>query len=282
MTPMWRTAMRAAMGRRSVDLTGRSPFLAEVLAQARCFDLRAVEDICDATSEELAVGSFDEHSSNFHLKNLGGKFRTVKIDIGERACVPAPVCWLEFAELAVAFGDRDLTKWPSEKPFLPGEHMVLFCGWNDAKRGLFDDSAAMEIVDGIAEFTIFDSAVMRGNIMKALAGIALINSPSANQAEISAHLGLKRDLIRRVGEPDRAIRHTTVTLRGRCDAATSGTAPHHPKAYHFCRAHPRTVRGRVVQVRAHWRGDPAFGVRLPSYRLNAPSVGVTEVIDGVH
>jgi hypothetical protein len=39
------------------------------------------------------------------------------------------------------------------------------------------------------------------------------------------------------------------------------------RALHFCRAHARIRLGRLEFVRAHWRGDPALGIKRSRYRL---------------
>jgi hypothetical protein len=36
---------------------------------------------------------------------------------------------------------------------------------------------------------------------------------------------------------------------------------------HFCREHLRVVGGRLVRVRAQWRGDATLGVAQSTYRL---------------
>lgn len=39
------------------------------------------------------------------------------------------------------------------------------------------------------------------------------------------------------------------------------------RALHFCRAHLRIKNGRLERVRAHWRGDPALGMKQSRYRV---------------
>lgn len=45
------------------------------------------------------------------------------------------------------------------------------------------------------------------------------------------------------------------------------------KAQHFCRAHLRIRCGSLELVSAHWRGDPALGMKQTRYRLTTPAQG---------
>lgn len=42
------------------------------------------------------------------------------------------------------------------------------------------------------------------------------------------------------------------------------------RALHFCRKHIRIRNGKLEYVSAHWRGDPALGIKQTRYKLRAP------------
>jgi hypothetical protein len=42
------------------------------------------------------------------------------------------------------------------------------------------------------------------------------------------------------------------------------------KALHFCRSHLRVRRGQLELVKAHWRGDPALGIKRSRYSVVPP------------
>lgn len=41
------------------------------------------------------------------------------------------------------------------------------------------------------------------------------------------------------------------------------------RALHFCRAHLRIRLGRLEVVKAHWRGNPAIGIKQSRYTVTA-------------
>ncbi len=112
-----------------------------------------------------------------------------------------------------------------------------------------------------------------------LAGLAIINSPAARREPVERHRGLARNLARQIpglkagGSTDLMYSSVAIGWHGEGEARGPSGASH-PKAYHFCRAHMRERGGISRPVRAHWRGDPAFGTRLPSYRVLRPLVRV--------
>lgn len=101
--------------------------------------------------------------------------------------------------------------------------------------------------------------------------LAVVSSPHAATEE-SRRTFAVREKMRKLNLRPVAgeIKHTRVFIRvGERHAAADGLPrTSSPKAYHFCRGHLRHKAGRVERVRAHWRGDPAFGIRLPTYTVH--------------
>ena len=239
----------------------------EVLARARCFDLRPVEALITETARELIAASEREDED--------GTGVTYRLDLGDRALIPAPVTWLEWSGGAVLL-DGLADGVPADERPPPGSAVVLGLDPDALAHGL-SVIGAIHLDAGVARLSRLSSGDPSGVnadelglrlTYEALAALAVIASPAAERSAEAGHRGAQRD-IRRASGIEPALAFTRVTLKGQAlhDGATGAGSPH-PKAYHFCRAHFRKrASGAVERVRAHWRGDPAFGVRLPSYTV---------------
>lgn len=289
MTPAWQAAFRIA------DRLGRPTerkAAIERLAAARSFDLTQVDTVIGETAEEIlnAAGHQD-------LDVLATGF---EIDLGPGVGMPFPSCWLEFeGGIAVLLETRDdasisATTWaathglpvgapqskfiaidgswlhyPEQPPSITsiaGDVAAAMRAGRDAEaRGMMD-----RFLTGDRVFRV-GMAAMPGAL--ALAALALINSSHSRQ-DVRRPSWLVRDKLRRAGSPRLdEIAHVVVSLRvgERAEGDTAGPIrTTSPRALHWCRAHNRQKGDRIERIRAHWRGDPAFGVRLASYRLQPP------------
>lgn len=267
MTPLWREVIKPL-------LSGNHkypPTRLGILAKARCFDLRDVQRLIYDTSTEMRRGSSYRRVSDGHY------FST---DIGERVCLPAPICWLEWNDCAVLIdqestGTALLAAWVKYTEHPSGLKILVQDGRLLGGLTLEDGMATVYRADS-KESELGDLSPDEDGVQisfMALATLALINSPAATRSPIEPHRGFERWLRRGAPQFDSAIKHTRVTLAlSAAEQANAGceVQSSHPKAFHFCRAHTRQrSNGKVERVRAHWRGDPAFGVRLPSYKVAA-------------
>lgn len=108
------------------------------------------------------------------------------------------------------------------------------------------------------------------------AELALINTPRIiGRRQHMPHSGLQRRLAAALKMPGKyPLRawseivlevHAPEVARGEFEARLTGG-----KALHFCRAHLRVRNGKVEFVSAHWRGDPALGMKQTRYRVVPP------------
>jgi len=120
-------------------------------------------------------------------------------------------------------------------------------------------------------------AQMRGWIFWLLSALAMINTPRViGRKQHMPHAGLQRAIAKSKGIVGKFPLNawTEIQLRitppdyqgdgGTHDAYLTGA-----KALHFVRSHLRIRLGRLELVRAHWRGDPALGIKQSRYRLAA-------------
>lgn len=256
MTPHWRRMMKVAL-----RLGASGTASAEMLAKMRCFDLRGVEGLIEATVAEIEAGFTAADENEFAMG----------VDIGPSAVIPAENTWLEWSGLAAALiaapgrddlYDLSLTSF-GEGGRVGGRvgRLVPCCDGYAVQLHRVSDFQPVKVRDWVE--------ADRRAVSSALAALAIINSPRAERERVAPHEGLLRDAGRRA-TIDRSIVHTRVSIGGSNGEGASRVGSHSPKAYHFCRAHSRQLpTGQATRVRAHWRGDPAFGYRLPSYEVRA-------------
>lgn len=109
------------------------------------------------------------------------------------------------------------------------------------------------------------------------AALALINSPRIiGRRQHMPHRGLERDLVAKkklIGKfPLHAWTEIKLEINAQRDASTDASTEAHltgERALHFCRAHLRIRLGKLEIVSAHWRGNPALGIKQTRYRLVA-------------
>lgn len=113
----------------------------------------------------------------------------------------------------------------------------------------------------------------------AVAALAIINTPRLiGRCQHMPHRGLERSL-RGVGAIGRYPLHAwhEIILEARptyYDHAGVEREAHLTgrRCLHFCRSHLRVRSGRLELVSAHWRGDPALGIRRARYQVIPPRI----------
>lgn len=108
--------------------------------------------------------------------------------------------------------------------------------------------------------------------------LAMINTPRIiGRRTHLPHAGLQRKLARSKGMSGKFPLHawteivlevTPPEMGGEQETRLSGH-----KALHFVRQHLRIRLGQLELVKAHWRGDPALGIKRSRYRLAPPRAG---------
>lgn len=108
------------------------------------------------------------------------------------------------------------------------------------------------------------------------AALALINSPKiVGRRQFMPHRKLERAALKHQklvgkfplhGWTEIFLRITPPVIDGGADKETHLTGQ---RALHFCRSHLRIRLGKLELVSAHWRGDPALGIKRSRYSLVA-------------
>jgi hypothetical protein len=107
--------------------------------------------------------------------------------------------------------------------------------------------------------------------------LAMINTPRVILRQIhQPHRGLQRQLRRAMGAELNVWHEIRLEVRPPTETQDSTDVPVFSghRARHFVRCHLRIRLGALELVSAHWRGDPALGVRQASYSVVPPKDGV--------
>jgi hypothetical protein len=139
---------------------------------------------------------------------------------------------------------------------------------NDMTRPF--DPAAQQGVRAMVDHELLDYRIG----LQAL--LTVINTPRVLGRRTTApHRGLERELLKHRASIGHFPLHayTEIILPVFPDPPETGEPREAHltgrKALHFCRAHLRVRLARLEIVKAHWRGDPALGIRRGRYRLAA-------------
>lgn len=241
----------------------------------RCGLLGMMDDIhCFDITEVAAVSC-----------ELGQLFRDKGIP-AEAEFLPAPKTWIEYRDpshgyrigaLLLESGNSILAEW-SNRDFGSEKHL----GYrpNRLAELLPTDGLSahalyrVETLNRILLDDVFrtDWLLANGQILGAL---ALINSPRLiGRKQHMPHAGLQRRLASAKGLVGKFPLHawTELTLSIDDIGKAVGSASHEAhysgeKCRHFCRAHLRVRNGRLERVTAHWRGNPALGIKRTRYNV---------------
>jgi hypothetical protein len=246
MTPL---ALKTA--RQLLTSGGERSFLTQLLASA-CFDLSPVGGIVRETGQELLGTLAAEH----------------RLEHGGLLFAPAGSSWIEM--------------------MMPGLPRIGALVWSEENVIWFesatrDVSGFLELDEdgehfssgrnGAIKSTGPDYDMALGVLASFVASaLLLINAPRGVERHASPpHKGLARE-VRRAGFGELKPVHTIRLAKrsghvGEPEPAGQGS----PKAFHFCRSHLRKLpNGEITRIRAHWRGDPALGVRQGDYLVSGP------------
>lgn len=114
-----------------------------------------------------------------------------------------------------------------------------------------------------------------GGDLPILALLTIINLPRlVGRKQHLPHSGLQKRLSKAKGVTGRYPLHAWTELKlSAAEALREADARVHEarlsgeKCHHFCRSHLRVKSGRVELVRAHWRGNPALGIKRTRYNI---------------
>lgn len=233
-------------------------FVLKQMFDCHCFEVSAILDV----------------ASDLHFRQLDNPLPE------ERLFLPAPKTWIEWKTSEHWFGlllleqnlcnaDYTIVKlcttsldrlWPPyfECTGLTPEHVRgAFCpGFEKARR--------QKLLDRIAPHPI-------------AALLALINTPQiVGRRQHMPSRKLEREVMKRRGSgvqfPLRAWTEIRLEITPPRDAMLDEPHEAHltgAKARHFVRKHLRIQHGKLVTVKAHWRGDAALGIKQSRYTVTA-------------
>jgi hypothetical protein len=247
---------------------------------------RSLEDIhCFEVTEVLPLLDEVGHAL---LKAYPDDDAAVMQQIGRYSFLPAPKTWIEFLDRPddgrpawrTAF---HLQEMPDEEGVGPYAWVQSFSSGAVVNLGaiplLPKDSllrnepfAVVQRVDtrtANVDFTIEDIADI---LMECSCLLMLINSPRIiGRKTFMPHAGLQKKLRQQLGPGKFPLNAwTEIKLQVSKPPEIDDGEPHEThltgkRALHFCRKHIRIRLGKLEYVTAHWRGDPALGIRQSRY-----------------
>ncbi|MBZ8133236.1 hypothetical protein [Afifella sp. IM 167] len=233
------------------DLAASSSFLLE----AKCFDISALDGFFTANDIRATVGD---------LLASG------------RVFLPAPVTWLELSrDLGVLCVDQE---WVESKNAGDGTSFFFAV----ASRECISIPEYIDVGGDSSEFVMrFQSEP--GDRLPSLEAVSsniigklfLINTPHiVGQKTHTPHAGLQRKIARAMGMVGKYPLHAYTEITLWCDEDDRREAASDEaiearfsgrKCLHFVRSFLRWRRGELERVKAHWRGDPALGMKRSRY-----------------
>jgi len=178
--------------------------------------------------------------------------------------LPAPRTWIEFKKgnppTTFCYMLTETEDEITYRPLMRDE----FMGFNNPKK-LFSITKGRAIYDYVDQTTHI------------IAILALINHPKiVGRRQYMPHRGLERRLVQKLGIGKFPLHgwtelklHVTPTIDARNDDPSIEAHYTGHKCLHFCRAHLRLWYGELLFVNAHWRGDPALGIKQTRYKVVA-------------
>ena len=229
--------------------------VAALLADSHCFDFTGVPELLSEVRKLLP-----EHGSLSDAISL----------LGERAFLPADRTWIEclsgdfrIGYLLIRSGSGAEVYTAITTKGQPAGTMKL--AWIPIDNSLETGRLHNE----------FTPAKIASDLSRIYAALAIINTPRMiGRKQHMPHRGLERQLLRSspgIGSfPLRAWTELTLSVSAMMTEADGTDHEAHytgEKCLHFCRAHLRVRNGRLEQVRAHWRGNPALGIKQTRYKI---------------
>lgn len=203
--------------------------------------------------------------------------------IGALAFLPAPKTWIEYLNPAIGRIGFLLKEDPSSKA-ASVDAFLEDCAFNlGVISTVSDDYMVSEhpyparihhdsgrVTEGRKE-TIKDALIASTHMF-----LMIINSPRIiGRRQVMPSAALERRLTSAFGSGSFPLRAwTDIELKVTKPIEIDDGEPHEAhltgkRALHFCRKHIRCRNGRLEYVSAHWRGDPAIGIKQSRYKVVA-------------
>lgn len=191
--------------------------------------------------------------------------------------LPAPKTWIEFQSKGkqerLGFLLEDMNEYALVSPvFLTADKFVS----SKFRFGLpFKGQSTVGTIH-LETGTPENTAQIFGRMASTLIGaLAFINTPRIiGRRQHMPNRGLEKKILKDRRAPNvfplnawtEIILHITPPV----DVSNNPSIEAHltgQRALHFCRAHLRIQHGKLVVVKAHWRGDPALGIVQTRYKV---------------
>jgi len=247
--------------------------LRECLTDLHCFDVTDCRPlIADLTERVCYLNSKKRNAALFSSLSF----------------LPAPKTWIEWLDpegprFGVLLQQCDKPEVPTNTtPVKDPAAVMLFCKQKNryiVKRIGFistttDDRAMTDEpipIDLIGQPNVNPATHF---VIRAQLCLLLINSPHIiGRKQYEPHRGLEKSLLRQFG-PGKFPLHawTEIRLHVSKPPEIDDGEPHEAhltgkRALHFVRKHIRIRLGQLEYVTAHWRGDPALGIKQTRYRV---------------
>lgn len=211
--------------------------------------------------------------------DVGGKDHITAESMASDMFMPAPVTWLEWKlpEANDRFGLMLVQGGDDERVI----SRIIACNAEgfysaaviDSDRRAFDNR-----YDGLpdaADYLDFNVGATREMSCVALIMLAIINQQQIiDRHRRQVHAGLRRNLHRALGRyPLLAWEEIKLRVGPPRDASAKASGARvstEDMPLHFVRAHRRKTLVLRDVVKAHWRGNPALGMKQTRYRMVAP------------
>jgi hypothetical protein len=185
--------------------------------------------------------------------------------------LPAPNTWLEWKD---TYGNRVaiLIRQVPDIDGIDRADMTCYCAGGLVRGGSISPSSGRIYV--APEYR--DRRDIRKLVSFAVFVLPLINSPRIiGRRQHMPNAGLERRLTRGLGVGKFPLHAWTEILLQVSKPIDIDDGEEHEahltgrRALHFCRKHIRIRRGQLEYVTAHWRGDPALGIKQSRYTVSA-------------
>ncbi|MGE4321941.1 MAG: hypothetical protein AB7E60_02805 [Sphingobium sp.] len=239
--------------------------LLQRMDDVHCFDATEVFNLAGALSKDL------------HKSASASGF----LDIMEaQTFLPAPRTWIEWK---YSNGAREGVLMEQRNGFAVCDWAVwqddLFAS-NKRSGALLMEGGSTPVNQGfpcVRDVGDEPREVMIGYVVLMYALLAIINTPRLiGRKQHMPHRGLERRLAKTKGLVGKFPLHAWTELKlsvsdigKRADGTEHEAHYTGEKCLHFCRAHIRIKRGKLERVSAHWRGNPALGIKRTRYKLAA-------------
>jgi hypothetical protein len=236
--------------------------LREALTDVHCFETTEAIDLFNELVDSLKEQPIEKTDEIY----------------GAYSFLPAPKTWIEWRH---ASGNRVATLIEEGKNW---HSVTLFCellasplGLISAKSGDYYDGIPNRNIERFLPTFISDLGGDRSAIAllaTAHTMLLLINSPKIiGRRQHMPHAGLERELTKHFSAGKFPLHAwTEIKLEVAKPTEIDDGEPHEAhltgrRALHFVRKHIRIRLGRLEYVNAHWRGDPAIGIKQSRYRV---------------